>query len=64
MARHYGLFAANAFGISFYEDKPEGTGDFVIPAGESITFRWRLLFINSDFDKKSLDNRYKTFARK
>ena len=64
MARHYGLFAANAFGISFYEDKPEGTGDFVIPAGKSITFKWRLLFIDSDFDKESLESRYKSFAGK
>lgn len=64
MARHYGLFAANAFGISFYENKPEGTGNFVIPAGEAITFKWRLLFLNTGFDKQDLENRYTSYTRK
>lgn len=63
MARNYGLFAANAFGISYYEDKPGGTGNLTLPAGENTTFRWRLLFINDDFDKAGLEKRFKAFSK-
>ena len=63
-ARHYGLITANAFGISSFENKPEGAGNFVIPAGESATFKWRLLFLNDGFEKDSLENRYNSYAAK
>jgi hypothetical protein len=63
MARHYGLFGANAFGISFFEEKPKGTGDMVIPAGESRTFRWRVLFLESDFDKEGLEELYQSYIQ-
>ena len=36
--RDYGLFAANPFGVSYFEKKDRGTGDLVVPAGESVTF--------------------------
>jgi len=42
--RDYGLFAANPFGIHDFEKKPVGTGNLTIPAGQSITFRWRFYF--------------------
>ncbi len=42
--RAYGLFAANPFGQHDFERKPAGTGDLVIPAGENVTFKWRLYF--------------------
>jgi hypothetical protein len=42
--RAYGLFAANPFGQHDFESKPAGTGDLVIPAGESVTFKWRFYF--------------------
>lgn len=41
--RTYGLFAANPFGIhDFEKGKPAGSGDMVVEAGESITFRYRV----------------------
>ncbi len=43
-ARDYGLIAANPFGLHDFTDQPEGTGDLTIPAGESVTFRYRFLF--------------------
>jgi hypothetical protein len=46
--RTYGLFAANPFGIHDFEKKPEGTGDLRVPAGESVRFRYRLLFHHGD----------------
>jgi sugar phosphate isomerase/epimerase len=36
--RDYGLFAANPFGVHNFEEKPKGTGDITIGAGESLTF--------------------------
>lgn len=40
--RDYGLFAANPFGVHYFEKKPAGTGDLKIPAGQSLTFRYRI----------------------
>jgi hypothetical protein len=42
--RDYGLFAANPFGVHEFEKKPKGTGDLRIPAGQSVTFRYRFHF--------------------
>ena len=46
--RDYGLFAANPFGIHHFENKPKGTGDFTIPAGQSVTFRYRFYMHEGD----------------
>lgn len=62
MARTYGLFAANPFGQSFFEKKPRGSGDFTIPAGRSVTFRYRFLFQSGPFDAKDIEARYKAFV--
>ncbi|HPY50992.1 MAG TPA: PmoA family protein, partial [Sedimentisphaerales bacterium] len=42
--RDYGLYAANPFGIHDFEKKPAGTGNLTIPAGQSVTFKWRFYF--------------------
>ena len=40
--RDYGLFAANPFGRHDFEKLPDKTaGNLVVPAGQSITFRYR-----------------------
>lgn len=46
--RDYGLFAANPFGVHDFEKKDKGTGNLVIPAGKSVTFRYRFLFHPGD----------------
>ena len=39
--RDYGLFAANPFGQHDFESLPNKTaGNLVVPAGQSVTFRW------------------------
>ena len=48
-ARYYGLVAANPFGIHDFEKQPDGTGDLTIPAGKSVTFRYRFLFHEGDY---------------
>ena len=40
--RNYGLMTANPFGESFFVG-PERDGSYVLPAGESATFRYRVL---------------------
>ena len=43
--REYGLFAVNPFGLHDFDKKnPAGAGDLSVPEGQSITFRYRLLF--------------------
>lgn len=62
-ARTYGLFAANPFGIHDFEQKPEGTGDLRIGPGETVTFRYRILFHHGDTesaDVASLWHAYET----
>ena len=60
--RTYGLFAANPFGAHDFEGQPRGTGDQVVPAGETITFRYRLLFHEGEVDARVLDERLSEFA--
>lgn len=61
-ARNYGLFAANPFGVHDFEGKPAGTGDRVVPADETITFRYRLLFHEGEVDAPLLDEQLAKFA--
>jgi len=62
MARHYGLFAANAFGKSFFTKAPKGSGDFTIPAGKTATFRYRFLFQAAEFDAEKIEARFNDYA--
>jgi hypothetical protein len=62
-ARHYGLVAANPFGIHDFEKKPEGSGDMKIKAGDSITLRYRFLFHRGDFKEADISGEYAAFAK-
>jgi hypothetical protein len=46
--RDYGLFAANPFGVHDFEKRAKGTGDLTVPAGRSITFKYRILLHRGD----------------
>ena len=61
--RHYGLFAANAFGISSFEKKPKETGNFTINDGESATFKYRLYFHKGDEKQGKVAERYSEYAQ-
>ena len=60
--RDYGLFAANPFGIHDFEKKPPGTGDLVIPAGQSATFKYRFYFHKGDEKQVQLAGLYHEYA--
>ena len=62
-ARDYGLVAANAFGIHDFEGKAGGTGDFKIPKGESVTFKFRFVFHKGDADKAKINELYNEFSQ-
>ena len=60
--RDYGLFAANPFGVHDFEKKPAGTGNMLIPAGKSVTFRYRIVLHEGDEKQADIATLYKTFA--
>ena len=61
-ARDYGLIAANPFGLSHFQGKPAGTGEYTIPSGESLTLRYRFVFHEGDATSASVERLYEDFA--
>lgn len=58
--RDYGLFAANPFG---WHDFGLGkSGDHVVPAGESITFRYRVILHKGDTDSAGIPAAFQAYA--
>lgn len=60
--RDYGLFAANPFGIHDFEKKPAGTGNMIIPAGKSVTFRYRIVLHEGDEKQAAIAALFKEFT--
>lgn len=60
--RDYGLFAANPFGVHDFERKSAGTGDVRIPAGQSITFRYRFYLHEGDTTQAKVAERYSEYS--
>ncbi|HAM70642.1 MAG TPA: hypothetical protein DCM86_03255 [Verrucomicrobiales bacterium] len=60
--RDYGLFAANPFGIHDFEKKPKGTGNLVVAAGRSITFRYRFYIHEGDTEAAKVADHYKEYS--
>jgi len=44
----YSGLVNSTFGVHDFEKKPKGTGNLTIPAGESITFRYRIYMYEGD----------------
>ena len=65
MAREYGLFAANPFGQKDFEvaeKHPAGKGDHTIPAGGTLTLRYRFYFHMGDEKAAKVAERYADYA--
>jgi hypothetical protein len=61
--RSYALFAANPFGQHDFEKLPDAkAGNLTIPAGQSVTFRWRIYFHMGDEKTAKIAERYKDYA--
>ena len=61
--RDYGLFAANPFGIHDFEKKEAGAGDLVVPAGESITWKYRFYMHPGDAEEGKVEQAYQQYTR-
>ena len=65
MARDYGLFGANPFGQKDFEpaaNHPAGKGDYTIPAGGSLTLRYRFYFHFGDEKAAGIAERYNEYT--
>ncbi len=60
--RDYGLFAANPFGVSDFEQKPKGTGNITIPQGENLTFKYRIFIHKGNNEQGKVAEHYKEYA--
>lgn len=63
MARGYGYIGANPFGLNAFEGKPLGTGDMTIKAGQEVTFRYRYVFHQGDYERARITQRYEEYAK-
>lgn len=61
--RDYGLFAANPFGVHYFERQPQGTGDLLIEKGRSLTFRYRFVFHRGDDKEGRIAERYEQYCK-
>ncbi len=61
-ARHYGLLAANPFGLREFLHDRRSNGSFVIAAGESLTLRYRVFIHHGDFHEAHVVDAYKQYA--
>ncbi len=63
-ARDYGLFAANPFGRHDFEglkDQPH-LGDLTVPAGKSVTFKYRISVHEGDTTAAKVAEHYRAYA--
>jgi hypothetical protein len=61
-ARGYGLFAANPFGRHGYDPKQE-PATFTLQPGQSVTFRHRILVVDSTLTADQLQQEFAAFAK-
>lgn len=62
--RDYGLFAANPFGRHDFESLPDKmAGDLKVPAGQSITFRYRFYLHEGDEEQAKVAKHYQEYIK-
>ena len=61
--RTYGLFAANPFGLHDFDPKAGVRGDHVLPAGQSLTFRHRIVLHAGDAAEGKVAQAYLAYAK-
>jgi hypothetical protein len=62
MARAYGLFAANPFGVRAFTRDNSRDGSWTIPEGESLRLRYRVLIYDGELTPGELARRYGAYA--
>jgi len=61
-ARHYGLLAANAFGLKELLHDRHQDGSYAIAAGGSLTLRYRVFIHHGDFLQAHVADAYRQYA--
>ena len=62
--RDYGLFAANPFGQHDFEKMADKkAGNLVVPAGKSVTFRYRFYIHAGDTQQADVAAQYRQYAK-
>jgi hypothetical protein len=61
-ARDYGLFTINPFGLHDFKLGPAHAGDFTLPANQTLTLRYRLLFHKGDAKTAAVAEQYADYA--
>jgi hypothetical protein len=62
--RDYGLFAANPFGKHDFESLPDkSAGNLSVPAGQSVTFRYRFYLHEGNEQQAQVDDHYKDYVK-
>ena len=61
-ARAYGLLAANPFGLKQFTGDRRQDGRYVIPAGGSLTFRYRVFIHHGGAPQAGVAEAYRQFA--
>jgi hypothetical protein len=61
-AREYGLFAVNPFGEHDFYNDPKRDGSITIPAGGSLTFRYRVFVHEGDAAEAKVATAYERYA--
>ena len=63
-ARDYGLFAANPFcEHDMDKTQPAGTGDFKLPAGQSVTFQYRIILHTGDASQAKIAEHFALYGK-
>jgi hypothetical protein len=62
MARAYGLFAANPFGLREFTRDTNRDGSWTVPEGQSIRFRYRVLLYDGEMTIEELAQAYARYA--
>lgn len=60
--RAYGLFSLNPFGLSHYRYGRDSNGDYRLPAGETIVWRFRVLLHRGDARRGKVQAHYLAWA--
>jgi hypothetical protein len=63
-ARDYGLFAVNPFGEHDFYNDPKRDGSVGIPAGQSLTLRYRVFIHHGDAAEARVADAYKQYAER
>jgi hypothetical protein len=62
MARAYGLFAANPFGIREFTRDNNQDGSWTVPEGQSLLFRYRVVIYDGEFSPAELAEMYSRYT--